>query len=227
MKSKLIALFLVLMATPGILAQCRGGQCYIQQPQKQNWYYVGQYPNGYYMILRDGQWVYQKNQYPDQDAEPVPTEKPIPKALQEQNFGVDKDKLSGEDAYTVHSQHGSCEISKQEAYKIVGDTLKDDSNKLRVTVIGDDGTQKKVLADINSLIKDINDWAIVRGYPPGHWALTPGFVQSGSPTVYCQTPSSNVALFANPELLQLLDLLRKVLAKYPDALAELDQLTVG
>lgn len=33
------------------------------------------------------------------------------------------------------------------------------------------------------------------------------------------------ALFANEELLQLLSLLRKILAKYPEALLELDQLT--
>jgi transposase-like protein len=37
--------------------------------------------------------------------------------------------------------------------------------------------------------------------------------------------SATVALFANPEVLQLLAMLRQVLAKYPDALANLDQLT--
>jgi hypothetical protein len=37
--------------------------------------------------------------------------------------------------------------------------------------------------------------------------------------------NSTVALFANPEVLQLLAMLRQTLANYPEALAQLDQLT--
>jgi hypothetical protein len=107
-------------------------------------------------------------------------------------FGVDTSKLTGKDTYKVHNGNGCNEVSRQEAHKIVGEKLQDDSSKLRITVIGDDGQQKKAIADIQSLMKDVNDWAIVRGYPPGHWALQPGFFQSGSPTIYCQAPSGKV-----------------------------------
>ncbi len=59
----------------------------------------------------------------------------------------------------------------------------------------------------------------------------PGKEQPGKPGWSALTKSAGgsdskaTALFANEELLQLLALLRKVLAKYPDALEELDQLT--
>ena len=107
-------------------------------------------------------------------------------------FGVDTSKLSGKDAYTVYSDDGCKRISKHEAHRMVGQKLEDDSSKLRITIIGDDGRQKQVSADLQSLMKDIDSWAMLRGYPPGHWALEPGFVQSGSPTIYCQAPSGQV-----------------------------------
>ena len=41
-------------------------------------------------------------------------------------------------------------------------------------------------------MKDIDNWASLRGYPPNHWSLEPGFVTTGSPTIYCQAPSGKV-----------------------------------
>ncbi len=141
----------------------------------------------------NGSWQPPHNT-PQPNPEPEPTPEPVksPAAVKEQNFGVDKAKLTGEDKYTINTDKGSADISKQEAHKIVGAQLQDDSNKLRVTIIGDDGTQKKVMADIHSLIKDINDWAIVRGYPPGHWCASARLRPTGSPTIYCQTPGGKV-----------------------------------
>jgi hypothetical protein len=110
----------------------------------------------------------------------------------QQFFGVDNSKLSGQDTYTVHNEDGCRHVSRQEAHKIVGQKLQDDSNKLRITIIGDEKVCRLALADLQALVKDIDDWAIVRSYPPGHWALQPGFVQSGSPTIYCQAPSGKV-----------------------------------
>ena len=148
------------------LAQCSGGRCFLPRRQVS-----------------------------------VPVQRPAnakPEYIQEvlkaqkENFGVDQDKLSGEDEYSVHDRNGCRNISKSEAHKIVGQKLQDDSNKLRITVIGEDGTQKRVTADIRGLMKDIDNWAILRGYPPNHWSLEPGFVTTGSPTIYCQAPSGKV-----------------------------------
>lgn len=196
----ILVLTLGLLLSGEALAQCRGGRCgviqYQHQYQEGDWYYVGYYPNGYYVIFQNGQWVDQRTvQQQKQEPEPTPSEaskeKPAPREEKEPNFGIDKDKLTGSEADSY--RYCGQEISKEEAHKIVGDKkLTDDSNKLRVTIIADDGTQKRVIADINSLIKDINEWAIVRGYPPNHWCLEPGFVTMGNPTVYCQAPGGKV-----------------------------------
>src|SRR5581483_11679383 len=68
----------------------------------------------------------------------------------------------------------------------------DDSRKCRITVIGPGALRQKVLDDL-AKAPGLSTWAIMRGYDPGHWAMTgAGFVTKGSPTIYCQAPDGRV-----------------------------------
>lgn len=160
----------------------------------------------------EGRIIEKRKPKPCPDPKPDPKPKEVSFEAQEPIFGVDTSKLKGSDGYEVNGKP----VTKQEAYRIVGDKLADDINKLRITVIGDDGQQKQVASDIRTVLKDIDNWAIIRGYPKGHWALDPGFVQTGNPTIYCQAPTGKVLHrqddYDGPE--STTDALRKAKASY-------------
>ena len=168
MKITLVLIAALALATDTIGQCCSSGRCTVQSQPEKNWYYVGEYPNGYYAVKQpDGQWV--SRSHPRPEAKPAVKKQEEVKNPIADNYGVDTSKLTGKDEYHLHTETGTSAVSKEQAHKLVAEKLQDDSTKLRITVIGDDGTSKKVIADIQTLAKDINDWAILRGYPPGHW----------------------------------------------------------
>lgn len=108
-----------------------------------------------------------------------------------QNFGVMREQLTGHDER--HFLNGGA-VSGREALAAFGQ-LDDDSDKLRLTVIGSEVERRAVLNDfeIDPDLTPFRDRLVVQSYPPDHWAVTgAGFVQTGKPTIYLQTPEGVV-----------------------------------
>ncbi|MGE3809130.1 MAG: hypothetical protein AB7K24_31080 [Gemmataceae bacterium] len=108
-----------------------------------------------------------------------------------QNFGIDRSKLDLQrERFTVNGQ----EISKEKACQLLeSGSLEDDSNKLRLTVIGSDADRKRVLDDLKGSLADLSSTFLVQAYAPDNWAVSrAGFQTSGNPTIYLQEPSGKV-----------------------------------
>jgi hypothetical protein len=75
-----------------------------------------------------------------------------------------------------------------------GESPPNDGMKLRLTVIGPRPLRDPVLNDLekNPQLAQLRPRLLIQGYDPGHWAIRPGFVQSGQPTIYLQAPSGKV-----------------------------------
>jgi len=86
------------------------------------------------------------------------------------------------------------EISRSEAMRVFCDAgLIDDSDRLRLTVIGTDADRRRVLDDLKGPLADIAGQCVVQDYPPDHWAVArAGFYTAGSPTIYVQAPDGTV-----------------------------------
>lgn len=105
------------------------------------------------------------------------------------DFGVDLDQLRP----SVSISGRSC--SEQEALQAIQDaSLPQDNSNLRLTIIGPDADRAQVLQDLQThpallpLVQNL----VIQDYEPGNWATTVGFVQSGRPTIYLQSPDGKV-----------------------------------
>ena len=114
-------------------------------------------------------------------------------ALIEQNFGVDRDKITGHNKYTINGREVAQELAL-EAVTGKQDALTDDSTKLRLTVIGSDVERKQVLNDVqtNPVLSPLKDTLLVQDYAPTEWETRPGFANGGHPTIYLQAPDGKV-----------------------------------
>ena len=100
-------------------------------------------------------------------------------------FGVNHEKIAVE-KYSLNGK----EVSQRTAKAAVEDTLEDDSQKLRVTIIAQAEEKRKAIADD---IKKIPDTGFtIHAYDPKAWELGCGFVTPGDPTIYCQAPNGKV-----------------------------------
>ena len=115
------------------------------------------------------------------------------------NFGVDVDKLAckdGEPCPAPTYKINGHDVDRKTAMKaIVGADVPDDTEKLRLTVIGSEAERKKVLADLDSSpqLVGVKERVLIQAYPPDHWAVTgAGFSAGGKPTIYVQAPSGKV-----------------------------------
>jgi hypothetical protein len=120
-------------------------------------------------------------------------EEPVEKVTQ--NFGLDLDQLdkdSGKETYKINGK----EVSKARAIEAIeGGTLPDDSNKLRLTVIGPDAERQAVVNDLKSspLLSSVRDTCLVQDYAPDAPMLQScGFVTTGHPTIYLEKPDGTV-----------------------------------
>jgi hypothetical protein len=98
-----------------------------------------------------------------------PKSPPIP--LPEQsitNFGIDPDRIPKQDGYA----RNGLPISRRQAFEAIG-TLSDDSDKLRLTIIGDSKLQQQVQQDLktDAALKNWSDKLLVQAYSPEHWAV--------------------------------------------------------
>jgi hypothetical protein len=112
-------------------------------------------PIGYRNLLADGTWS-------ELCAPPVP----LPVGVVA-NFGLDADRIAGAPEYWLNGRA----VSRQEALAAFG-PLTDDSSRLRLTVVGDEGSRKQVLADLDShpALLALRDRLAVQDYAPDHWA---------------------------------------------------------
>jgi hypothetical protein len=96
--------------------------------------------------------------------------------------GVDLDKI-GPSRITLNG----VEVTREAAAGVI---LPDDRSLLRVTVIGTEAACRQVTADLAA-----SEWkgkVLVQEYRPAEWAVKPGFVTTGNPTIYCQAPDGRV-----------------------------------
>jgi hypothetical protein len=116
-------------------------------------------------------------------------------AVAYQNFGLDLGKLLHLGQPELYSINGKQVTARQAADAMTGADLADDSNKLRLTVIGTEADRKAVLDafDQSPVLATFKDKILVHGYAADHWAVArSGFVTTGKPTVYMQAPDGKV-----------------------------------
>jgi len=103
------------------------------------------------------------------------------------NFGIDTAKLSSriEPKYICNGEP----CSRETAVKAIEKGLPDDGKKLYLTVIGADEDRKRAEADFPP---DFKSRVKLNSYRSDHWAVQPGFVTAGTPTVYLQAPDGKV-----------------------------------
>lgn len=121
-----------------------------------------------------------------------PAEKSFAKPVAIPNFGLDLEHLNNKgEQYSLSGE----QVSKQTAEAVFGDgRIPDDAGKHRIVVIGPDHERKPVLDALasHSALAPWKDKTIQQGFEPGHWALRPGFVTTGHPTIYLEDGSGKV-----------------------------------
>jgi hypothetical protein len=105
-------------------------------------------------------------------------------------FGVASNKIGAAPVYRLNGMP----IPAKAAYEAVEKGLDDDGRKWRVSIIGPTSIRQTT----KSALEQHPDFEAMRGrfvvhdFAPDHWAMRPGFVTTGQPTVYCQTPEGKV-----------------------------------
>ena len=108
------------------------------------------------------------------------------------NFGIMQAKLNGTTAH--HSINGQA-VSETDAMAALQGKLTDDSQKLRLTIIGPESLRRPVLVDFesNPNLAALKDKVLVQSYDPSHWAVAnAGFRTTGQPSIYLQAPDGKV-----------------------------------
>src|SRR5579864_4944052 len=104
--------------------------------------------------------------------------------------GVVWDKVKGGNSYSVCGQ----KVGKEEATALLTEAseVPNDAKKLRLTLIGSPEECKSVL---DTLAKaSATDNVVCQSYRPDDWALRPGFVTKGHPSIYLESPDGKVLL---------------------------------
>ena len=107
------------------------------------------------------------------------------------NYGIDVDELR------KHSRENftldGTPLSRTEALAILNQTLQDDSDTLRLTIIGSEEARRRVREDLAGPLADEAREFLIQDYPPDHWAVKDaGFHREGNPTIYIQKPDGTV-----------------------------------
>lgn len=107
------------------------------------------------------------------------------------NFGIVRERLMND--VEEHSLSGRA-VTAVEARAAFGG-LSDDSDKLRLTIIGTSDQRQMVRRDLDAhpKLSALRDRLLVQDYPPDHWAVADaGFVRTGQPTIYVQSSDGRV-----------------------------------
>ena len=115
---------------------------------------------------------------------------PIKKIL---NYGIDLSELKGRPESYYHNGRA---ITKESALLLMGaQNIPDDSEFLRLTIIGPDAIRKMIRDDLlnDPVLKDFKSFTIVQDYPSSHWAVNGiGFELNGEVAIYVQSPDGTV-----------------------------------
>jgi hypothetical protein len=109
------------------------------------------------------------------------------------DYGVAVERLDGTgERFIVDGQV----VLRAEALGKLGDrAVPDDAACLRLTILGDAAARRRVRHDLDTspALAPWRERLVVQDYPPEHWAIAGmGFVTTGSPTLYVQTPDGTV-----------------------------------
>lgn len=109
------------------------------------------------------------------------------------NYGIDLSEMKGRAESYYHNGRA---ITKESALLLMGTQgIVDDSEFLRITVIGSDAIRKRVRDDLynDPALKDFRGITVVQDYPANHWAVNEvGFEIIGEVSIYVQTPDGVV-----------------------------------
>lgn len=101
-------------------------------------------------------------------------------------------RAGGEECYYVNGR----KVSRRQAIEAIeAESLTDDSNLRRVTVIGPDADRKQVIDALNTApeLQPFKGQLVVQSYAPDHWAIVDSnFKRDGKPTVYIQSRTGKV-----------------------------------
>lgn len=131
-----------------------------------------------------------------------PTDDAVEQAPGAFKFGVDTDKLPpiSEPVYQLVEDGTARRVSRETVERrlqlgAAEGQIPDDSNALRITVIGPEPDCQLVTADWerHPALQPFKKTAAYQDYRPDHWAVKDvGFATSGRPTIYFQAPSGKV-----------------------------------
>lgn len=122
---------------------------------------------------------------PPPEAEPVAAVGQLPDWMTQ---GVERDKVTTERRYWL----GPREVSEAEARQAVAAGLVDDSNRLRVTLVGTKEECDRVHTDIDThaAFAPLREKILVQCYRPDEWQVAKvGLAGGGHPTVWVQAPA--------------------------------------
>ena len=196
-----LACLLVLLGSAETFGQCPGGVCPVpsravsyewregSEPTEVYLYSGGRQAGGYSYA----QGIYRPwlgSRYGEPSSPPVspPERQTIGQDVTPaNNFGIDTAKLSSriEPKYICNGEP----CTRETAVKAIEKGLPDDGKKLYLTVIGADEDRKRAEADFPP---DFKSRVKLNSYRSDHWAVQPGFVTAGTPTVYLQAPDGKV-----------------------------------
>ena len=99
---------------------------------------------------------------------PSTSEHPLIIQGDEPNFGLDLGRIDAAAKYQLNGR----EITRDQALTALGE-LPDDSNRLRLTIVGDAAFRERVRADLAShpALLALKDRLLTQDYPPDHWAV--------------------------------------------------------
>ncbi len=188
----------------GVVGQCPGGVCPVPAGDAYEWRAFPNEPDqvallkngvqvGAYSHSRDVYRPYFRDADRWGSACSPPVAPPVYRTVSAveavEDFGVSRDKIHT-DGYSVQGRR----LTSDEAHKVLarGSTpLTDDSDKLRLTVIGTAAECGGVLNDLQShpALAKLRDKVLVQSYRPGDWAVAGVKLQDGGhPDIVVQEP---------------------------------------
>lgn len=105
-------------------------------------------------------------------------------------FGVVADKVGTGPSYRLGDRVVTAAVAREAIEK----GFDDDGRKLRVTIIGPEPQRRsaRLAIERHPAFAAIREEIVLRDFAPDHWAMRAGFVTSGMPTIYCQSPEGKV-----------------------------------
>jgi len=176
---------------------CPGSKCRLNAVE---WRTRGEEPNRVYLFIdwrQRGGYDAERDEWRDFDPEAGSWAEPRPllprrpgRAPVSTDFGVMRDRLAAEERLTLNGQPIDSTDTRP-AYP----GFPDDSQWLRLTIIGSAADRQTVLDDLQShpALAELRGRLAVQAYDPEHWAVAAsGFVRTGKPIIYVQAPDGRV-----------------------------------